>query len=151
MPRFAQAEGRSLIINIGSADYNLTAYASVYGGSKGCNQAMSSCLNVEMFAEGLGKKIEFLAVSVGEVTETAQKKSLVSLFVPAASTLTKAILQRVGCGISLACRTVSDSECDATGCDYELYRAEDEGDVEGREEEAVRHYRFTSSRWRVGH
>ena len=104
MPRFTKAEGRSLIINIGSAGYNLAAYASVYGGSKGCNQAMSSCLNVEIFAEGLDKKIEFLAISVSEVTEAAQNQSPVSLFVPAASTLAKATLQRVGCGKPLVVR-----------------------------------------------
>ena len=43
---------------------------------------MSSCLNVEMFAEDHDMKIEFLAISVSEVTEAAQNQSPVSLFVP---------------------------------------------------------------------
>ncbi|KAI4225974.1 MAG: hypothetical protein L6R36_003510 [Xanthoria steineri] len=98
LPRFAGSKDRSLILNIGSAANTFAPYASVYGGSKACNQAMSICLNVEMVAENLAPKIEILCISVAAVTEAAQNKAPVSLFTPAASTMAKAILARVGCG-----------------------------------------------------
>ncbi|KAL8849321.1 MAG: hypothetical protein Q9221_005672 [Calogaya cf. arnoldii] len=98
LPRFAASDNRSLILNIGSAANTFAPYASVYGGSKACNQAMSSCLNVEMVAENLASKIEILCISVGHVTEAAENKAPVSLFTPAASTTAKASLARVGCG-----------------------------------------------------
>lgn len=59
---------------------------------------MSSCLKVEMVAENLAPKIEILCISVAAVTEAAQNNAPVSLFTPAASTMAKAILARVGCG-----------------------------------------------------
>ncbi|KAL8670852.1 MAG: hypothetical protein Q9168_004631 [Polycauliona sp. 1 TL-2023] len=98
LPRFAASRDRSLILNIGSAANTFAPYASVYGGSKACNQAMSSCLNVEMVAENLASKIKILCVSVGLVTEAANNTVAPSLFTPAASKMAKAILARVGCG-----------------------------------------------------
>ncbi|KAL8877916.1 MAG: hypothetical protein Q9192_008566 [Flavoplaca navasiana] len=98
LPRFAASKDRSLILNIGSAANSFVPYATVYGGSKACNQAMSTSLNVEMVAENLASKIEILCISVGAVTEAAQNKAPVSLFTPAASTMAKSILARVGCG-----------------------------------------------------
>ncbi|KAL8992580.1 MAG: hypothetical protein Q9169_006989 [Polycauliona sp. 2 TL-2023] len=98
LSRFAASKDRSLILNIGSAANTFAPYASVYGGSKACNQAMSSCLNVEMVAENLASKIEILCVSVGLVTEAANNTMPPSLCIPTASTMAQAILARVGCG-----------------------------------------------------
>lgn len=98
LPRFAASRDRSLILNIGSAANTFAPYASVYGGSKACNQDMSSCLNVEMVAENLASKIEILCISVAAVTEAAQNTAPVSLFTPAASMMATASLARVGCG-----------------------------------------------------
>lgn len=101
LPRFASSDSPSLILNIGSAANSIVPYATMYGGSKACNMAMSSSLSMEMVAEGLEKKIEVLCISVAAVTEAAQNKAPVSLFTPAASTMAKATLQRVGCGRSV--------------------------------------------------
>lgn len=101
LPRFANSKQPSLILNIGSAANSIAPYATMYGGSKACNMAMSSSLSTEMVAEGLDNKIEILCISVARVTEAAQNKAPVSLFTPAASTMAKAALQRVGCGRSV--------------------------------------------------
>jgi len=98
LPRFDAAAHPCLILNIGSAAYPFIPYATVYGGSKACNQAMSSSLSAEMLAENLAARIEILYISVAEVTGAGGNKAKVSLFVPDARTMARACLARVGCG-----------------------------------------------------
>ena len=98
MPRFASGSGRTLIMNIGSGAHSIVPYATIYGGSKAFDMAMSSSLCVEMKAEGLDKKIEFLGVSVGKVTEASNNTDPVSFFTPGGRGMAKAALNRVGCG-----------------------------------------------------
>jgi len=98
LPRFIAAAHPSLILNIGSAAHAFVPYATVYGGSKACNQAMSSSLCAEMRAEKLASKVEVLCVAVASVTGAGGNSASVSLFVPDARTMAKACLERVGCG-----------------------------------------------------
>ena len=97
--RFSTAQGPTLIMNIGSGAQGIVPYATVYGGSKAFDMAMSSSLRVEMRAEGLGEKVEVLGVSVGRVTETAHNTEPASFFTPDGRTMARAALARVGCGL----------------------------------------------------
>lgn len=97
--RFAQSSGRTLILTLGSAGDFLAPYATVYGGSKAFNVAMSASLRIEMRAEGLEEKIEVLGVNVGKVTETARNSEPSSFFTPNSRTMARATLARVGCGL----------------------------------------------------
>ena len=97
--RFSQAKGRTLIMNIGSGADAMVPYATIYGGSKAFDMAMSSSLRVEMRAEGLEDRIEVLGVSVGRVTETANNTEPTGLFTPDGRTMARAALARVGCGL----------------------------------------------------
>ena len=64
--RFASSPSPSLILNIGSAAHNFVPCATIYGGSKACNEAMSSSLYVEMRADYLHHKVEVLAIYVAK-------------------------------------------------------------------------------------
>ena len=99
MRRFAQAQGPTLILNIGSGADAFVPYATIYGASKAFDMALSCSLRVEMRAEGLEDKIEVLGISVGKVTETANNAESRGLFTPDGRTMARAALARVGCGL----------------------------------------------------
>ena len=69
-------------MNIGSLGAPYACYATAYGASKAFVMAFSTCLSAEVNAEGLGEKIEVMAVPVGRVTEAAGDWSPVTLFTP---------------------------------------------------------------------
>lgn len=96
LPKLARPDGPTLIMSIGSLADSGVPYATVYGGSKAFNMAMSSSLAVEVKAEG--KNIEVLAIPVGRVTDVAHSKEPSSFFTPTARTMAKACVDRVGCG-----------------------------------------------------
>ena len=96
LPNLARKDGSTLIMNIGSLADSGVPYATVYGGSKAFNMAMSSSLAVEVKAEG--KNIEVLAIPVGRVTDVAHSKEPSSFFTPTARTMGKSCVDRVGCG-----------------------------------------------------
>ena len=96
LPKLARTDGPTLIMNIGSLADSSVPYATVYGGSKAFNMAMSSSLAVEVKAEG--KNIEVLAIPVGRVTDVAHNKERASFFTPTARTMARACVDRVGCG-----------------------------------------------------
>lgn len=96
LPKLTRPDGPTLIMNIGSLADSGVPYATVYGGSKAFNMAMSTSLAVEIKAEG--KNIEVLAIPVGRVTDVAHSKEPSSFFTPTARTMAKACVDRVGCG-----------------------------------------------------
>lgn len=96
LPKLTRPDGPTLIMNIGSLADSGVPYATVYGGSKAFNIAMSTSLAVEIKAEG--KNIEVLAIPVGRVTDVAHSKEPSSFFTPTARTMGKACVDRVGCG-----------------------------------------------------
>ena len=96
LPKLTQTNSPSLIMNIGSMGDFCVPYASIYGGSKGFNMTWSSCSAMELKSEG--KDVEFLAISVGRVTDVSHNKKKASFFTPSARTMARAALQRVGCG-----------------------------------------------------
>lgn len=96
LPKLTRTDGPTLIMNIGSLADSGVPYATVYGGSKAFNMAMSSSLAVEVKAEG--KNIEVLAIPVGRVTDVAHNKEPASFFTPTARTMARACVDRVGCG-----------------------------------------------------
>lgn len=96
MSRLAKTDGPTLIMNICSLADSCVPYATVYGGSKAFNMAMSSSLAVEVETEG--KHIEVLAIPVGRVTDVAHSKEPSSFFTPTARIMAKACVDRVGCG-----------------------------------------------------
>ena len=96
LPKLARPDGPTLIMIIGSIADSGVPYATVYGGSKAFNMAMSSSLVVEVKTEG--KNIEVLAIPVGRVTDVAHFKEPSSFFTPTARTMARACVDRVGCG-----------------------------------------------------
>ncbi|CAD6580852.1 MAG: hypothetical protein ASARMPRED_000341 [Alectoria sarmentosa] len=96
LPKLSRPDGPTLIMNIGSLADSGVPYATVYGGSKAFNMAMSSSLAVEVKVEG--KNIEVLAIPVGRVTDVAHSKEPSSFFTPTARTMARACVDRVGCG-----------------------------------------------------
>ena len=96
LPKLARPDGPTLIMNIGSLADSGVPYATVYGGSKAFNMAMSSSLAVEGKVEGKG--IEVLAIPVGRVTDVGHNKESSSFFTPTARTMARACVDRVGCG-----------------------------------------------------
>lgn len=96
LPKLARPDGPTLIMNIGSIADSGVPYATVYGGSKAFNMAMSSSLAVEVKTER--KNIEVLAIPVGRVTDVAHSKEPSSFFTPTARTMARACVDRVGCG-----------------------------------------------------
>ncbi len=96
LPKLARPDGATLIMNIGSIADSGVPYATVYGGSKAFNMAMSSSLAVEVKTER--KNIEVLAIPVGRVTDVAHSKEPSSFFTPTARTMARACVDRVGCG-----------------------------------------------------
>lgn len=96
LPKLTQANGPSLIMNIGSMGDFCVPYATIYGGSKGFNMTWSSSLAMELKSEG--KDVEVLAITVGRVTDVSHNKKAASFFTPSARTMARAALQRVGCG-----------------------------------------------------
>ena len=94
--KLARPDGPTLIMNIGSLGATGVPYATVYGGSKAFNMAMSSSLAVEVKVEC--KNIEVLAIPIGRVTDCAHNKEPSSFFTPVARTMGKACVDRVGCG-----------------------------------------------------
>ena len=96
LPKLSRTDGPTLIMNIGSLGDSGVPYATVYGGSKAFNMAMSSSLAVEVKAEG--KNIEVLAIPVGRVTDVSHTKEPASFFTPTARTVARASVNRVGCG-----------------------------------------------------
>lgn len=96
LPKLTRPDGPTLIMNIGSLGDQGVPYATVYGGSKAFNVAMSTSLAVEVKVER--KDIEVLAVPVGRVTDVAHNKESSSFFTPTARVMGKACVDRVGCG-----------------------------------------------------
>lgn len=96
LPKLTRPDGPTLIMNIGSLADSGVPYATVYGGSKAFNMAMSSSLAVEIKAEG--KNIEILAIPVGRVTDVAHSKEPASFFTPTARIMARGCVDRVGCG-----------------------------------------------------
>ena len=96
MLKLVRPDGPTLILNIGSLADSGVPYATVYGGSKAFNMAMSSSLAVEVKTEG--KNIEVLGIPVGRVTDVAHSKEAASFFTPIARTMARACVDRVGCG-----------------------------------------------------
>ena len=94
--KLTRTDGPTLIMNIGSLGATAVPYATVYGGSKAFNMAMSSSLAIEAKVEG--KDIEVLAILVGAVTDCTHTRASASFFTPAARTMAKACVDRVGCG-----------------------------------------------------
>ena len=105
LPKFAGKDGPSLIMNIGSLADSGVPYATVYGGSKAFNMAMSSSLAMELKAEG--KNIEVLAIPIGRVTDVAHSKEPSSFFTPTARVMGKSCVDRVGCGRKVVTGCVS--------------------------------------------
>ena len=100
LPKLSNPDGPTLIMNIGSLGAPGVPYATVYGGCKAFNQAMSTSLAVEVKVEG--KNIDVLVIPVGRVTDCAHSKEPSSFFTPVASTMGKACVNRAGCGRSVA-------------------------------------------------
>ena len=96
LPKLVRPDGPTLIMNIGSLADAGVPYATVYGGSKAFNMAMSSSLAVEVKVEG--KNIEVLAIPIGRVTDCAHNDEPSSFFTPNARTMARACVDRVGCG-----------------------------------------------------
>lgn len=96
LPKLTRADGPTLIMNIGSLADSGVPYATVYGGSKAFNMAMSSSLAVEVKTEG--KNIEVLAIPVGRVTDVAHSREPASFFTPTARIMARGCVGRVGCG-----------------------------------------------------
>lgn len=96
LPKLSRPEGPTLIMNIGSLADSGVPYATVYGGSKAFNMAMSSSLAVEVKVEA--KDIEVLAIPIGRVTDCAHNEEPSSFFTPTARTMARACVDRVGCG-----------------------------------------------------
>ena len=96
LPQLARRDGPTLIVNIGSLADAGVPYATVYGGSKAFNVAMSSSLAVEVTVDG--KDVEVLAIPVGRVTGCAHNDEPASFFTPTARIMGKACVDRVGCG-----------------------------------------------------
>lgn len=96
LPKLARPDGPTLIMNIGSLADSGVPYATVYGGSKAFNMAMSSSLTVELKVEC--KDIEVLAIPIGRVTDCAHNEEPSSFFTPTARTMARACVDRVGCG-----------------------------------------------------
>ena len=96
LPKLARKDGPTLIMSIGSLADSGVPYATVYGGSKAFNMAMSSSLAMEVKAEG--KNIEVLAIPVARVTDVAHSKEPSSFFTPTARVMGKCCVDRVGCG-----------------------------------------------------
>ena len=96
LPILARQDGPTLIMNIGSLADSGAPYATVYGGSKAFNMAMSSSLAMEIKAEG--KDIEVLAIPIGRVTNVSHYKEPYSFFTPTARIIGKSCVDRVGCG-----------------------------------------------------
>ena len=105
LSKFARKDGPTLIMNIGSLADSGVPYATVYGGSKAFNMAMSSSLAMEIKAEG--KNIEVLAIPIGRVTDVAHSKEPSSFFTPTARVMGKSCVDRVGCGRKVVVGCVS--------------------------------------------
>ena len=96
LPKLVRPDGPTLIMNIGSLADSGVPYATVYGGSKAFNMAMSSSLTVEVKVEG--QNVEVLAIPVGRVTDCSHNEEPSSFFTPTARTMARACVDRVGCG-----------------------------------------------------
>ena len=105
LPKLARKDGPTLIMNIGSLADSGVPYATVYGGSKAFNMAMSSSLAMEFKAEG--KNTEVLAIPAGRVTDVAHSKEPSSFFTPTARVMGKCCVDRVGCGRKVVIGCVS--------------------------------------------
>ncbi|KAI4258514.1 MAG: hypothetical protein L6R42_005044 [Xanthoria sp. 1 TBL-2021] len=138
LPRFAASRDRSLILNIGSAANTFAPCASVYGGSKACNQAMSSCLNVETCIQDRNP-LHLRRSRHGSRTEHSAR-----IIVHARGEydgqgeFSPGWMWEGDCGgIFLACRAVGVLGMDTDECDDEHSGADHEGEVGGREEEEM--------------
>ena len=100
LPKLARPDGPTLIMNIGSLADSGVPYATIYGGSKAFNMAMSSSLGAEVKVEG--RDIEVLAIPIGRVTDCAHNEEPSSFFTPPARTMARACVDRVGCGRKVA-------------------------------------------------
>ena len=96
LPKLSRPDGPTLIMNIGSLADAGVPYATVYGGSKAFNMAMSSSLAVEVKVED--KNIEVLAIPIGRVTDCSHNEEPSSFFTPTARTMGRACVDCVGCG-----------------------------------------------------
>ncbi|KAL9008923.1 MAG: hypothetical protein Q9173_006001 [Seirophora scorigena] len=87
-----------LLINIGSigASGGLP-YAAVYGACKAFNHVCSKGLDAEM-QHANPQRIDVLGVLVGGVTQMTQKKTPSSIATPDVTTMTRAAVQKIGCG-----------------------------------------------------
>ncbi|PVH84260.1 NAD(P)-binding protein [Cadophora sp. DSE1049] len=110
LPLLKKHGGPALIMTMGSmSDFGMP-YMSVYSAAKAFDLTFSTALKRELDAEGrtmtasdgrkstIGSQIEVLGIMTGGVTEVAWDKTKGNLFRPAAETLAKAALERVGCG-----------------------------------------------------
>ncbi|KAI1327588.1 putative oxidoreductase,short chain dehydrogenase [Xylariaceae sp. FL0255] len=93
-----QQNSPSLIINMSTMiDSGFPLLAS-YSASKRFLMAITNALQLEMQVDGWGKDIEILGIKVGRVTGARGHKHPVSLFVPDATMMARAVLSRAGRG-----------------------------------------------------
>ncbi|KAH9214465.1 hypothetical protein DL95DRAFT_389443 [Leptodontidium sp. 2 PMI_412] len=109
LPLLKEHGGPSLIMTMGSmSDFGMP-YMSIYSAAKAFDLIFSAALKRELAAEGMtqtndGSKrerksqIEVLGIMTGGVTEVAWDQTKGNMFRPAAATLARAALERVGCG-----------------------------------------------------
>lgn len=88
----------SLVLSVGSlSDGGLPMLAS-YASSKTFLSTLARVVPNELSLQGRRADVEVLAVRVGETTGTSANGHPASLFEPAAPTMARAVLARVGCG-----------------------------------------------------
>ncbi|PSR80417.1 putative oxidoreductase,short chain dehydrogenase [Coniella lustricola] len=87
-----------LVLNIGSLAETGMPMLPAYSPAKAYLSKGTQVLAREIEMQGRAHDVEVLMVRPGEVCGTAYNKNTPSLFEPAAKTMAKAILARVGCG-----------------------------------------------------
>jgi len=95
LPRL-EAARPALVVNISSLSDNGLPFLASYSGAKSFLMTMSACLGRELAIDGRG--VDVLGVRVGSVTGVSHNDAPPSFFEPAAPTMARAILARVGCG-----------------------------------------------------
>ncbi|EPS38420.1 hypothetical protein H072_7819 [Dactylellina haptotyla CBS 200.50] len=85
-----------VVINVSSSSSFGLPWVQLYSGAKGYVNSLSIALNTEMYATG--RDIQVMAVTPGSVAGTPGFVYATGPFIPDTRTISKAILNRIGCG-----------------------------------------------------
>lgn len=98
LPKLAQSEGRSLIMNTGSKAAVGMPYISLYSATKALLSAWTLATAAELKAENV--PVDMMCILVGE-TQSGQNRLQESFFVPSSRTMARSALNRIGCGYTV--------------------------------------------------